>query len=453
MAVLATGLVPPPGVAKLATCLGLELNKHRFIDSDVFCKERSNREGIYVCGAITEPKDIPETVMQASAAAGEAAGLLSEVRGTLVTDKVYPPESDVVDQDARIGVFVCHCGINISGVVDVEEVARFVKELPHVAYVENNLYTCSQDTQEKIKETIAEHQLNRIVIASCTPRTHEALFQDTIREAGLNPYLLEFVSIREQCSWVHMQQKEEATEKAKDLVAMAVAKAALLTPLTKGSFGLNKKGLVVGGGIAGMNVALSLARQGFEVYLVEKEHELGGNLRHLHYTLSGADPHALLEETIEKVKNDPRIHLHLGSRVVDFSGYVGNYKITIQPSPAGEAQPVATGEASAVSEDQAAATAEAPLAAGDQVVLEHGVIIVATGAREREVTEYLYGISPQVMTQKELEEKLWKGEWSRAGRKGKPVVMIQCVGSRQDDAPYCSRVCCGNAIKYSLKVR
>lgn len=435
MVVLSTGLIPPPGVERLKGCLGLKLNKYNFVATDAFSKENSSREGVYVCGAITEPKDIPETVMQASAAAGRAAGLLSEVRGTLIKEKVYPEEIDVNDQEARIGVFVCHCGINISGTVNVEEVVESVRALPYVRYVENNLYTCSQDTQGIIKGKIAEHQLNRIVIASCTPRTHEPLFQDTIREAGLNPLLLEFVSIREQCSWVHMQHRDKATEKAKELVAMAVAKAALLKPLTKASFDINRKGLVVGGGIAGMNAALSLARQGFEVHLIEREAELGGNLRNLHFTLEGSDPHRLLKEMIEKVENNEKIHVHRKARIVGFSGYVGNYKTTIE------------------SRRQKTETDNQLLATNDQMVLEHGVVIVATGAGERQTTEYLYGKSSRVVTQRELEEKLFKGQWPAGGPKSKPVVMIQCVGSREEGALYCSRVCCSEAVKNALKIK
>ncbi|KKK65601.1 hypothetical protein LCGC14_2972500, partial [marine sediment metagenome] len=366
--------------------------------------EDTSREGVYVCGAASEPKDIPETVIQASAAAARASELLAESRGTLVEEKEYPPERDVSEEPPRIGVFVCHCGINISGVVDVEKVVEFVGALPDVTHCEHSLYTCSQDNQQKIKETIESLHLNRVVIASCTPRTHEALFQDTIREVGLNPLLLEFVSIREHCSWVHMDDKDGATRKAMDLTAMAVAKARLLRRVSRSSFSVRNEGLVVGGGIAGMTAALSLAEQGFEVHLVEREAELGGQLRKLHATLSGHDPQQLLRETIEQVHASDKIRLHLSAQVRELSGYMGNYSTAIVG---------ANGQAT-------------------ETVIEHGALVVATGATERETDEYLCGQSDRVITQKQLEAKL-ADEADRQGiASAKTIAMIQCVGSREE---------------------
>lgn len=422
LVVLSTGLVSPPDIAVLAGKLGVDLNEFNFAETKGFFKESTSKDGIYACGAIVEPKDIPETVIQASAAASSASSLLAEARGSLVKEKIYPPERDISEEEPRIGVFVCHCGINIAGTVDVEAVAEYTKTLPNVEYVERNLYTCSQDTQQKIKGVIKEHKLNRIVIAACTPRTHEALFQDTIRETGLNPFLLEFVSIREHCSWVHMLEKEKATEKSKELVEMAVAKARLLEPLQRSSFSVNKKGLIIGGGISGMLAALSLAEQGFEVYLIEKENELGGNLRNLYFTLGEDDPQELLRNTIKAVENNNKIHVYKGTGIKEFTGYLGNYKTKIEKE-------------SKIQE------------------IEHGVVIVATGAKEREPTEYLRGKNAKVITQKELEKKLFQKEGEHEIKKIKSVVMIQCVGSREDDAPYCSRVCCSNAIKNTLKLK
>ena len=425
LVVLSTGLTPPKNVEALTEAAGVALNKYRFLETKPFAGEDTTREGVFVCGAASEPKDIPETVIQASAAAARASELLVEARGTLVEEKEYPPERDISEETPRVGVFVCHCGINISGVVDVEDVVEFAKELPNVVYSEHSLYTCSQDNQQKIKETIEQHHLNRVVIASCTPRTHEALFQDTIREVGLNQFLLEFVSIREHCSWVHMGDKARATDKAKELVAMAVSKARLLRPVHSASFSVRDEALVVGGGISGMTAALSLAEQGFEVHLVERDDQLGGNLRKLHFTLAGDDPQELLRETIQQVQSSERIHVHLNSRAQELSGYMGNFR-TALASTNGQA---------------------------DETVIEHGAIVVATGAVERETDEYLMGKSDRVITQKQLEAKLADEQECASVTSAHTVAMIQCVGSREEDRMYCSRVCCVNAIKNALKIK
>ncbi|MBC7344336.1 MAG: FAD-dependent oxidoreductase, partial [Clostridia bacterium] len=281
MVVLSVGLRPPKGAVELARKLGLQLNKYEFVETHPFAPMSTSREGIFVCGAFSGPKDIPETVIQASGAAGEASALLAPARHTLVKEKVYPPEKDVSGEEPRVGVFVCHCGVNIGGWLDVPAVKEYAATLPGVVFADENLYTCSQDTQERIKEKILEHNLNRVVVASCSPRTHEPLFQETIREAGLNRYLFEMANIRDQCSWVHMQEREKATEKAKDLVRMAVAKARLIRPLEQQLLGTVSSALVVGGGVAGMNSALTLANQGFDVHLVEKDAELGGMARRI----------------------------------------------------------------------------------------------------------------------------------------------------------------------------
>ncbi len=423
--VLSTALIAPKNVSRLKEAANLNLNKYNFIDTKPFASEDTSREGVFVCGAVSEPKDIPETVIQASAAAGRASELLAEARGTLVEEKEYPPERDISAEPPRIGVFVCHCGINIGGVVDVEGVVEFIKDIPNVVHCEHSLYTCSQDNQQKIKETIKEHRLNRIVIASCTPRTHEPLFQDTIREVGLNQFLLEFVSIREHCSWVHMTDKIRATQKAKELVAMAVSKAGLLRPVYRSSFSVRSEAMVVGGGIAGMTAALSLAEQGFEVYLVEKEKELGGNLQKLHFTISGDDPQELLQRTIKQVEDSKKIHIHLNTSVEEFTGYMGNYQTTLV-SKNGKTQ---------------------------KTVIEHGAVIIATGAAERETTEYLYGQSDRVITQKELEKKLSDEAECATITSAQTIAMIQCVGSREEEAMYCGRVCCTQAIKNALKIK
>ena len=425
LVVLSVGMQPPKDAEDLAQRFGVALNSFNFCQTSAFQPTATSRDGIFVAGPFSEPKDIPETVMQASAAASQVLSYLSEARGKLISPKAYPPEKDVAGQEPRVGVFVCHCGTNIAGVVDVPAVVEYAKTLPNVVYAENNLYTCSNDTQELIKEKINEQNLNRVVVASCTPRTHEPLFRNTLRETGLNPYLFEMANIRDQCSWVHMHEPEKATEKSEDLVRMAVAKARLLEPLTRRSVSINKSGLVIGGGISGLTAALALAEQGFDAYLVEKEKELGGHLRHVRYMLNGEDPQAQLQNAKAKVFKNQRIHLFTGATIEGVEGTIGDFRTNV-------------------------------LANGKRSELKHGVVIVATGAQQYEPKEYLYAQDERVLTQRELEQRLSDGAAFLAtcgDRTAKTVVMIQCVGSRDDGHPYCSRVCCSEAIKNALLIK
>ncbi|MGQ9629277.1 MAG: FAD-dependent oxidoreductase [bacterium] len=419
MVILSVGLDELKEARKLSEIFGVELNEYGFCKTDDLSPMRTSREGIYVCGVFAGPKDIPETVMQASGAASEAAKLLAPARNTRVTTKEYPPERSIAGEPPRIGVFICHCGINIGGVVDVPEVVKYARTLDNVVYAEENLYTCSEDTQKLIAEKIKEYALNRVIVASCTPRTHEPLFRETVREAGLNPYLFEMANIRDQCSWVHMFDPQSATEKSKDLVRMAVAKVRLLTPLQKIKLPVKRQALVIGGGLSGMVASLDLAEQGFGVYLVEQERELGGNMRKIHYTLDGRDTRPFLESLIRRVTTDPMIKVFTEVRIESIDGYVGNFKTRLLPQNGGE-----------------------------PIELLHGVVIVATGAQEHTTAKYLYGKNPKVITQRELEARLADG-----GVDAKHVVMIQCVDSRNDERPYCSRVCCGEAIKNALKIK
>jgi len=419
MVVLSIGMQPPRDVEKLAKNFGIELNKYNFCETDTFSPMDTSEEGIFVCGAFSAPKDIPESVAQASGAAAKVMGVIADARGTQVTKKEYPPERDVSQEQPRIGVFVCHCGINIGGVVNVPKVVKYAKALPNVVYAESNVYTCSQDTQKLIREKIVQNKLNRVIVASCTPRTHEPLFRETVQEAGLNPYLFEMTNIRDQCSWVHMHEPMEATKKAQDLVRSIVAKARLLKPLKKPLINVTQVGLVIGGGVSGMTAALELAKQGFEVHLVEKDAELGGHLRTVHYLLGGkTDPRKKLNAMIEAVKENDKIKVYTEAEVVDVYGFVGNFKSKIKQSM------------------------------GKLKELEHGIVIVATGAVEYKPTEYLYGRDPRVMTQHELEENIAMGHF-----KAKSVVMIQCVGARNEERPNCARICCGQAIKNALKIK
>ena len=420
LVVLSVGLEPTRSHQEIAKIFDIDLNHYGFAKTSIFSPLKTSRPGIFVSGVFSGPKDVPETVAQASAAAAEASSLLAEARGTLVIEKEYVPEKNVNYQGPRIGAFICHCGINIGGVVDVPAVVEYAKTLPNVVHAEGNLYTCSQDTQDQIKKMIEEHQLNRVVVASCTPRTHEPLFQDTIREAGLNRYLFDMANIRDQCSWVHMTQPKEATKKAKDLVRMSIAKAVLLDPLPTQTVEMNQKALVIGGGLAGMTAAQKIAQAGYEVYLVEKESELGGKARSIHYTLDGNDVQSNLESLSGEVKKDPRIHLMTETTIEKVEGFVGNFKTQVRN--------------------------------GNEVKkFDHGVIIVATGAEEYRPKEFLYGQDTRVITQKELEERIVLHPDKLKDLKN--VVMIQCIGSRDDDRPYCSRICCSEAIKNALKLK
>jgi len=423
LVVLSVGFQPASGAINLAKKLGIQLNKYGFCNTTSFSPDETSRPGILVCGVFSGPKDIPETVMQASGAAAKSATFLAPARNTLVKEKIYPPEKDITGKEPRIGVFVCHCGVNIGGVVNVPEVRDYAATLPNVVFADDNLYTCSQDAQEKIKAMIEEHNLNQVVVASCSPRTHEPLFQETIREVGLNRYSFEMANIRDQCSWVHMHEPEKATEKAKDLVKMAVAKARLTEPLEELTLPVINKGLVIGGGIAGMTAALELANQGSECFLIEREKELGGNLRKLHFSLEGDNIQELLEATIKKVEQNDLIQVYKDTEIKEVVGYTGNFKTTIKKNNG----------------------------IAEETVLEHGVIIVATGGEEYKPREYLYGEHEQVITQQELEKNLATN--SIEVDKLDNVVMIQCVGSRNQEHPYCSKVCCSQAVKNALKIK
>jgi heterodisulfide reductase subunit A len=417
--VLSVGMQPPKDARKMAETFALKLNSFGFCDASTFHPIDSGRDGVYVAGPFTEPKDIPETVAQASGAAAKVLGLLSDVRGTLVKQTEYPPETDIAGQEPRVGVFVCHCGTNIAGVVNVPDVVDYARRIPGVVYAENNLYTCSNDTQERIKEKIREHNLNRIVVASCTPRTHEPLFRNTIREAGLNPFLFEMANIRDQCSWVHMHEPEEATEKSRDLVRIAVAKVKLNEPLYPHPLEVNRSALVVGGGLAGLTAALALAEEGFGVALIEREGELGGYVRRLHYLFDHEDPRAALHDLIARVQAHRNITVYASASLQEVKGSLGNFTSTVN-----------IGGNGTVAE------------------IKHGVVIVATGADVLKPTEYLYGQDPRVLVHDELEQQLAADRFD-----GKVVAFIQCVGSRTEERPYCSRTCCTETIKHALRLK
>jgi heterodisulfide reductase subunit A len=420
MVVLSTGLEIAPETVDLARRLGVDLDGDRFVQADSFHPVDTSIPGIYACGAFTGPKDIPQSVMEASAAACAATENIADGRATQTQALEIPEEKDVRRQAPRIGVFVCNCGINIGGIVRVPEVAAYAKTLPGVEYVEENLFTCSQDTQDKMTAVIREKALNRVVVAACTPRTHEALFQETLVNAGLNKYLIEMANIRNQDSWVHSENPDAATEKACDLVRMAVAKAFLAGPLQETELPVTPGAMVVGGGVAGLTASLSLARQGYPVHLVEKEDAFGGNARRLIHAWQGEPVADFLNDLIHRVEMDPRINIHLNTTVAAVSGFVGNFNTTLD-TPAGA------------------------------VTIDHGVAILATGARESKPTEYLYGEHPAVVTHLEMDD-LFRQEDLRIKRAA-DVVFIQCVGSRNEQRPYCSKVCCTHTIKSALELK
>ena len=418
MVVLAVGLNPPNDAKFLAEKFGVELNEYDFAITDIFNPVQTSKPGIFACGAFSSPKDIPDTVTQASAAAGCVNQLLYEKKGTLIKEKSLPPEIFVRGQPPRIGVFICHCGINIGGFLDVPEVTKYASNLPNVVLADNNLYTCSADTQTIIKDTIKEYHLNRVVVASCTPRTHEPLFQETIREAGLNRYLFQMANIRDQCSWVHMNEWDKATEKAKDLVRMAVNKARNIEAIERIKLPVTQKTLIVGGGISGMVAALNFATQGYETFLVEKQKELGGFARHIYNTLEGGNVQEFVSDLIEKINSNKLIRVFTQAEIEIIDGYIGNFKTTVIHGPKKE-----------------------------KTEFEHGVVLVATGAKEYQPTEFLYGQNNKVILQSEFEKLL---NTSNDINDKKSVVMIQCVGSRNDEHPYCSKMCCAEAIKNAL---
>jgi heterodisulfide reductase subunit A-like polyferredoxin len=420
MVVLSVGLQVPESTVQLAERLGIELDDSRFAVSHPFAPVETTRPGVYACGVFQEPKDIPSSVTEASAAACTAGASLGPARNTLTRSVEIPEEIDVSDQEARVGVFVCNCGVNISSVVDVKGVTEYAKTLPNVVHAQENLFTCSQDSQDEMKAIIKEHKLNRVVVAACSPKTHEPIFQDTMESCGLNKYLFEMANIRNQDSWVHSETKETATGKANDLVRMSVARAETLHPLQEKKIPVIQKGLVIGGGVAGMNAAIGLAEQGYEVVLIEKEAELGGLAKTLTATIEGANIGNYLGGLVSRVNAHDKIQVITNALVIGFGGFKGNFTTEILVGP-----------------DMV------------QRKIEHGVVIMATGAHEHRPQEYLYGDDPRVMTQLELAERMQKGELEAP----KQVVMIQCIGSRNDENPNCSRVCCQTAVKNALHIK
>jgi heterodisulfide reductase subunit A len=420
MVVLSVGLNPPADNRELAGRLGIELDGHGFAKSPRSNPMATSRPGIFVSGAFQGPLDIPEAVFSASGAGAQAGELLDRRRGKLAEERVYPPERDVSAEEPRVGVFVCHCGANIGSVVDVPATVREAWKMKNVVYAREQIFSCATNSAQEITDIAREQGLNRVVIAACSPRTLEPLFRDTLREAGLNQYYLEMANIREHCSWVHSKEKEKATEKARDIIRMSVARAGHLEPLREFDLPVHKAALVVGGGVAGMTCALSIANQGHQVHLIEREPELGGMARRIRTTLEGLDVEAHLRDLIRRVYAHPLIHVDHEARITEVTGYVGNFVATVRTE-------------------------------GRIKRIPHGAAVISIGADVYRPAEYLYGQDERVLTHLELGERIAAGDEAVSGAEG--VVMIQCVGCRNEERNYCSRVCCSHAVKNALQLK
>ncbi len=421
MAVLSIGMEASRDALDLARKTGIELTPYNFAKTGSFAPVSSTRSGIFVSGSFQAPMNIPSAVAQASTAAAEAAQSLRSAKGSLTRTKTYPPERDLSRKEPRIGVFVCSCGINIAKVVDVQAVVEYARTLPKVAYAENTMFACSTDTQALLAKRIEENDLNRIVIAACSPRTHEPLFQDTLKEVGLNGYLIEMANIRNHNSWVHQEEPEKSTRKAKDQVRMAVAKSGLAYPLDRMQVEVNQNALVIGGGVAGMNAALGLAEQGYHTTLIEKSDRLGGNAWKIDKTAKDEKIRPMLEDLISRVTGHDRIDVLKSARLISSKGTVGNFVSEVE------------------------VIGESPRE------IEYGAAILATGAKESVPTEYLYGEDERVMTHLQFETEL--AEHGDKVKAAQSAVFIQCVGSRNEDRPYCSRVCCTHSVKNAIDLK
>jgi heterodisulfide reductase subunit A len=418
--VLSVGLVISPEIVDLAKRLNIEMTPGNFCQTQTFSPVETSREGMFVCGAFQGPKDIPQAVIDSSAAATAAGEILTQARNSRTSEPEIIPEIDVANEPPRIGVFVCRCGVNIAGVVDVPGTAEYAATLPYVEYATDNLYSCSQDTQETISQIIKEKKLNRVVIAACTPKTHEPLFQETLTNAGLNKYLFEMANIRNQDSWVHKSNPDLATKKAKDLVRMAVFKVALMEPLNEAELEVNQTAMVVGGGISGIAAAKSLTRQGYETHIIEKSSQLGGQARGLYRTAKGEDIQEKLSALVDEIGKNEKIHVHLDTEIAHVDGFVGNFETTLSSN-------------------------------GKEEILEHGVAIMATGASPLKPDEYSYGKDSRIVTALDLDRKFIEKDPSLKDLN--TAVFIQCVGSREPERMYCSRVCCTHSVDNALALK
>ena len=430
MVVLSVGSEPPAQSKQLADMLDIELNDYGFCKTEKFEPVDTTRPGVYVAGAFGMPKEITESIIDASGAVAQAIQLLSGTQHSLVELDTYPLERDVSGEQPRVGILACRCSGEISDVIDLPEALAYAHTLPDVVYAGQVAFGCQEDGLAEIKRVIREKGINRLVVGACTPRTHEVLFQDLLRRVRLNPHLLEFVSLRESCSWVHYDNPAGATRKAKELFRFGVARARQLKPIHKMEMDHDRRALVLGGGVAGLTAALTIAEQGYDVFLVEKDRLLGGNVRHLYYTAEGDNPHQMLRNLTRRVESHERIAVYKGTQLVRFRGTKGNFVSTLRGEPNGSGE---------VKEWEAG----------------HGVTIVATGANEFRGPVYLLDEDKRVVTQLELEKMI--AERAEEINQLKRVTMIQCVGPwNLDDGDqefYCSRTCCTNTLKNAIRIK
>jgi len=424
--ILSVGFTPPQTIKDLAQRMGLRLNQQGFCQTDEFNPAQTSVNGIFVGGAFRGPRDIPETVVEGSSAAAAAASLLTLSR-LPQPPKEYPMEGALAEEIPRIGVFLCHCGEALKKSLSLFDLILGTKLLREVVHVEEVGLACLPEDLDLIKKRIGEHGLNRIVIAGCSHREIRGAVEEMAKGMGFNPFLIEYANIREQCAFVHENYPKLATEKAMALIRMAVERAKRSQPIRKGKQKIDKKGLVVGGGLGGMTASLQLAQQGYEVYLIEKDKELGGNLRESFYTLKGSNPQDLLGKLTKQVESNQFIHFYSEAEVLGFEKKNGHYRTKIRYQNVGD---------STLREEK---------------VLDHGALILATGGKEITPKEYLYGEDSRVITQRQLEKMIYSNKDSLKDLHS--VVMIQCVGSRDEEHPYCSRICCGHAVKNALKLK
>jgi len=426
MVVLSVGALPPKGSRDLADLLGIELNPYGFCATDKFSPLVTSRPGIYVCGTFASPKEIAETILDAAGAAGDVMRLLSDQLGAKAYGRAYPflsgplpPERPMAIEEPQIGVFICRCYPSIAAVVDTDAVAEFVADLPDVVHVETVDYACLEEGQKRIRWAIEDRNLNRVVVAACSHRTHESLFQYIVRETGLNPYLLEMTNIREHCAWPHVDDPPGATRAAKEMVRLAVARARLAEPVRKQAITPVQRALVIGGGISGMTAALSIADAGYDVTLVEREQGLGGNLQHIYYVAEGDNPQRLLRDSVNRMLGHRRIDLLTDAEVIAHEGSLGAFRSTVR-TPEGE------------------------------IEVEHGVTIVATGGQEWRGDVFLLGQDERVVTSLDLEEMITHRPERITDLK--EVVFIQCV-RQPGEVEYCSRTCCTNTMKNAIRIK
>ncbi len=417
--ILSLGFTPPKGIADFAKAIGLRLNRQGFCQTEEFDPAQTSIRGVFVGGAFRNPTDIPESVVEGSSAAAAAASFLTQ-QGPLLPAREYPAEGGLAEEVPKVGVFICHCGEELKRTLSIAELIEAAKEVREVAHVEELGLACLPEDLDRIKRRIGELGLNRIVIAGCSRWEIRGPAEEMARGMGFNPTLIEYANIREQCAFVHEKDPKSATEKAMALIRMSVERARRIQPIRRGKEKVEKKGLVVGGGLSGMTASLRLAEQGFEVFLIEREKELGGNLKEAFYTLKGSNPQAFLEDLTRQVRGNEKIHLFTGAAVTGFERRNGHYRATIHHE-------------------------------GEELVLEHGTLILATGGKEVIPKGYLYGKDPKVITQRQLEKMIHLKDENL--KDVHSLVMIQCVGSRDEEHPYCSRVCCGHAVKNALRLK